>query len=132
MAQRVGIDLTSVDAVRQAVEEHGDGYLERVYTAQEREDCKSDPTRLAARFAAKEAAIKVLRPTVSTSLPWTDIEVVRQAGGHVELLLTGLAAASAAAQGLQGFAVSLTHEGSFACAVVIAHNGPEGKAQTCR
>lgn len=132
MAQRVGIDLTSVSAVRDAVAEHGDRYLRRVYTATELADCGGDAARLAGRFAAKEAAIKVLRPDASTPLPWTDIEVVREPGGHVELRLTGLAAEQAAREGLAEFSLSLTHEADAACAVVIATNGPVGTGETCR
>jgi holo-[acyl-carrier protein] synthase len=120
VAQRVGIDLTSVERVREAVAAHGQRYLDRVYTPRERVDCGDDAARLAARFAAKEAAIKVLRPTAATALPWSDIEVVRQPDGHVELVLAGLAAEHAAGQGLTGFAVSLSHEGDSACAVVCA------------
>ena len=120
MGQRVGIDLTSVEAVREAVEAHGERYLRRVYTDREVADCQGDPTRLAARFAAKEAARKVLRPGPGTPLPWPEIEVVRDADGWVDLVLTGRAAARAAEQGLSGFTLSLSHEGASACAVVIA------------
>ncbi len=132
MAQRVGIDLTSVTTVREAVAAHGDRYLERVYTAQELTDCGGDAARLAGRFAAKEATLKVLRPAADTPLPWSDIEIVRDPGGHVELHLTGLAAARAASEGLAEFAVSLTHDGDAACAVVIAQGSPVGQAPTCR
>lgn len=119
VAHRVGIDLTSVSHVREAVSTHGERYLERVYTSRERADCAGDPARLAGRFAAKEATIKVLRPTATTALPWSAIEVVREPDGHLELVLDGLAAAHAQDQGLSGFAVSLTHEGDAACAVVV-------------
>ena len=118
MGQRVGIDLTSVTRVREAADEHGERYLTRVYTARELADCGGDAARLAGRFAAKEAAIKVLRPGAATALPWSDIEVVRAPGGHVELELAGLAAQHAEEHGLSGFAVSLSHEGDSACAVV--------------
>lgn len=118
VAHRVGIDLTSVASVRDAAAEHGERYLSRVYTPRELADCGGDPARLAGRFAAKEAAIKVLRPGPATALPWGDIEVVREADGHLELQLGGLAAQHAADQGLSGFAVSLSHEGDAACAVV--------------
>jgi len=68
MAVRVGIDLVSVDAVRQSLSEHGEHYLSRVYSEREVRDCTTpsgpDPERLAARFAAKEATLKVLRPGV--------------------------------------------------------------------
>ena len=117
---RVGIDLTSVTGVREAVAAHGDRYLTRVYTPRELSDCGGDPARLAGRFAAKEAAIKVLRPHRDTALPWNDIEVLRQPGGHVELRLAGSAAQRAEHEGLAGFSVSLSHEGDTACAVVLA------------
>ncbi len=118
MTQRVGIDLTSVAAVREAVATHGQAYLRRVFTAQEVTDCAGDPARLAGRFAAKEAALKVLRPAADTAVPWNHIEVVRDRGGYVELVLTGLAADRALDEGLSGFSVSLSHEGEAACAVV--------------
>lgn len=130
MAQRVGIDLTSVTVVREALAEHGERYLQRVYTVAEVAECGGDPARLAGRFAAKEATIKVLRPDTATALPWSDIEVVREPAGHVELRLAGRAAEQAAAEGLVDFAVSLSHEGDAACAVVIAcAEGPPG---SCR
>ncbi len=132
VAQRVGIDLTSVAAVRDALAAHGARYLARVYTTREQVDCGGDPARLAARFAAKEATIKVLRPGQRTPLPWVDIEVIREADGHVELVLAGRAAAQAVAAGLGDFAVSLTHEGDRACAVVIAQNGSIATGGTCR
>jgi holo-[acyl-carrier protein] synthase len=128
----VGIDLTSVEVVREAVSAHGHRYLDRVYTPAEQADCAGDPARLAGRFAAKEAAVKVLRPAPDEALPWSDIEVVREPDGHVELRLAGLAAAHADAQGLADFAVSLTHEGDAACAVVVAQTRVEGAGSNCR
>jgi holo-[acyl-carrier protein] synthase len=119
MRLRVGTDLVLVETVAEAVREHGDRYLKRVYTAGERADCGTDPERLAARFAAKEAALKVLRPG-DEAVPWTEIEVVRDASGWVELLLSGRAAALAAEARVVGLALSFTHEAGFASAVVIA------------
>ena len=123
MASRVGIDLASVRDVQEAVAAHGDRYLQRVYTPQELQDCGGDPARLAGRFAAKEAALKVLRPHRDTALPWSDIEVLRHPEGWTELRLAGSAALRAADEGLVAFSVSLSHEGDTACAVVMA----EGK-----
>lgn len=123
MAVRVGIDLVSVDTVRESIREHGDRYLGRVYTEAELHDCLGTegtvPERLAARFAAKEATIKVLRPT-DEPIPWRNIEVIRHPSGWVELELSGCAATLAAEQSLGDFAVSVSHEGGFATAVVIA------------
>jgi holo-[acyl-carrier protein] synthase len=123
METRVGIDLASSESIRESIREHGSHYLERVYTEGELRDCRADegvdPLRLAARFAAKEATLKVLRPT-DDAIPWRAIEVLRDPGGWVELRLSGAAAALAEAAGLTDFSVSLTHEGEMAAAVVIA------------
>lgn len=119
MPLRVGIDLVSVESVDDAIREHADRYLERIYTARELADCAGSPERLAARFAAKEAVLKILRPD-DDAVPWRTIEVVRNRGGWVELALSGPAAARARETGVTGFAVSLTHEATFASAVVVA------------
>lgn len=73
---------------------------------------------LAARFAAKEAVVKVLRPSADRP-EWRSIEVHRMAAGWCEIRLTGRAAALAEAEGITEFAVSLTHEPPVAAAVVV-------------
>jgi holo-[acyl-carrier protein] synthase len=118
MHLRVGIDTVAVDAVRAALDAHGERYLERVYTARERADCDGDPERLAARFAAKEATVKALRAGEG-GVPWSAIEVRRHPSGHPEMALTGIAAELAAEAGIGELAVSLTHEGGLASAVVV-------------
>jgi holo-[acyl-carrier protein] synthase len=123
MPVRVGIDIVSVDSVRQSIEDHAERYLERVYTERELADCSTpagiDPERLAARFAAKEAALKVLRPG-DVGLSLRAIELRRDPHGWVELKLSAAAAALASDSGVSNFAVSITHEGGFASAVVVA------------
>jgi holo-[acyl-carrier protein] synthase len=128
VAIRVGIDLVSVAEVAESVREHGDRYLERIYTERELDDCGGDHERLAARFAAKEAAIKALRPG-DEAVPWREIEVVRAPSGAVELALHGRAAALAAEALVLGFAVSLTHQSGLASAVVIAELETGGREQ---
>jgi holo-[acyl-carrier protein] synthase len=118
MALRVGIDLVQAATVAEAIAEHGERYLRRVYTEAELTQCGGDPLRLAARFAAKEAAMKVLRPG-DAAVPWPSIEVVRDAEGVPVLTLHGPAAELASAAGLVAFAVSLTHEDAYAAAVVV-------------
>jgi holo-[acyl-carrier protein] synthase len=125
MPLRVGLDLVAVSTVVESLRgAHRERYLERVYTAREVEDCggPSDatlaPQRLAARFAAKEAAIKAL-PGAGEGVAPTQIEVVRDDDGSVSLHLTGRAAELFAASGAAEIAVSLTHEGDFAAATVV-------------
>jgi holo-[acyl-carrier protein] synthase len=126
---RVGIDLVRVPEVSDSLASHGAHYLDRVYTEREVADCRSGdgavaPHRLAARFAAKEAALKVLRPAPDRAVPWRTIEVRRAAAGHTELELSGAAEAEARAQGVEQLAVSLTHEGEYASAVVVGQVTP--------
>jgi holo-[acyl-carrier protein] synthase len=125
MSIRVGLDLVAVQTVADSLSAHGDRYLGRIYSPAEVADCRTgddgvDPQRLAARFAAKEAAFKVLR-VGDEAVAWTDVEVVRDRSGWVSLSLSGRAATLAEAAGIAEFAVSLSHEQGCAAAVVIAN-----------
>ncbi|MGN6797920.1 MAG: holo-ACP synthase [Gaiellaceae bacterium] len=121
----VGIDLVEVADVAAALASpRADRYLELVYSAAERRDCATpdggfDPSRLAARFAAKEAAWKTLGDA-AMQLGWRSVEVVRGTGGQPSLRLSAPAARIARSLGVRRFAVSLTHEPAYAAAVVVA------------
>jgi holo-[acyl-carrier protein] synthase len=120
---RVGADLVMVDQVAQSIASFGDRYLRRVYTDHEIDSCGGAPSAasagLAARFAAKEATLKVLRPT-DHQPQWRSIEVRRHDGGWCTMSLSGYAAELATRAGLGELAVSLTHEEGIAGAVVVA------------
>ena len=119
MLTQVGIDLVRTAEVREAIRCHGRRYLERVYTDEELRDCEGSAERLAARFAAKEATMKALGRD-DEPLPWRSIGVHRDASGCPSLDLHGPAAELAHRRGLTTLAVSLTHEGALAGAVVLA------------
>jgi holo-[acyl-carrier protein] synthase len=120
---RVGIDLVSVQEVQDSIDAHGERYTRFVYTEQELADCTSehgvDAARLAARFAAKEAALKALAP-VEEGIRFSSIEVRRGEAGAVVLALSDRAAEAAERAGISELALSITHDGGFACAVVVA------------
>jgi holo-[acyl-carrier protein] synthase len=120
---RVGTDLVPVAHVADSVARFGDRYLDRIYTAHELSCCQGIPAvraaGLAARFAAKEATLKVLRP-VGHQPEWRSIEIRRHPDGWCAIHLTGGAARMAAEQGIHNLAVSLTHESGMAAAVVVA------------
>ncbi|HEY7422168.1 MAG TPA: holo-ACP synthase [Gaiellaceae bacterium] len=124
MKLRVGLDLVLVETVQEALRTQGDRYLERIYTPQEIEDCHDgdtvSPHRLAARFAAKEAALKALRLPPNEGLDWRSIELVREPDGWTWLRLTGRARELADGAGLSALSVSVTHEALFAAAIVAA------------
>jgi holo-[acyl-carrier protein] synthase len=124
MSLRVGLDLVAVGAVAESLRgPHRDHYLERVYAAQEVDDCRGpsgriEPERLAARFAAKEAAIKAL-PGAGEEVRLTQIVVVEDDAGGAALSLSGRAAELFASTGAADMAVSLTHDAGFAAATVV-------------
>jgi holo-[acyl-carrier protein] synthase len=120
---RVGVDVASIAAVAASIDRYGSRYLRRLFTPGEVADAAGVPAvraaRLAARFAAKEAVLKVLRP--GADVPgWTEIEVRREAGGWCSLHLSGEARRAADAAGLGPWAVSMSHEAHVAVAVVVA------------
>ncbi len=127
---RVGVDLVGVGEIVDSVERFGERYLHRIFTPHEIDCCRTTDgapgaldeysyESLAARFAAKEAVIKVLHPE-GPRPEWRSIEVHRADGGWCELRLSGLAATLAGRAGIDHLAVSLTHESSMGAAVVVA------------
>ena len=124
---RVGTDLTRVADVAASIACFGDRYLRRLFTEHELASTGAAPERLAARFAAKEATVKVLRPA-GAQPDWRSIEVRRDEVGACHLRLSGTAAAMARAAGITELAVSLTHEHDLAAAVVVARLSDEERA----
>jgi holo-[acyl-carrier protein] synthase len=94
----------------------------RLFTAAEQDYAQksSDPAqRLAARFAAKEAALKALGCGIG-SAAFAEIEVVRNGDGAPELALHGEAARLASLHGVTRWHLSLTHTSDLAVASAVA------------
>ena len=130
---RVGVDLARVSDIESSIARYGERYLRHVFTTAEQEQCSGSPRHLAeglaARFAAKEATIKVLRPAGIGGL-WTSIEVRRQPSGAAELHLHDVASALANEAGIERISLSLAHEGDIAVAVVVAIARPRPATDT--
>jgi holo-[acyl-carrier protein] synthase len=120
----VGIDLVRVSRVAESLDRFGERFLRRLFTDAEIAYAKAAPAltaeRLAARFAAKEAAIKAL-DLADRGVGFRQIEVRRTPSGRCELLLHGDASAFAEAAGVDELSVSLSHEDDFATAIVVTH-----------
>lgn len=123
----VGIDLVQLSRISESVATFGDRFLQRVFTAGEIAYATAapalTPSRLAARFAAKEATIKAL-DLGERGVGWREIEVTRGASGAPEIVLHGNARAAAEEAGAPDLSVSLSHEGDYATAVVISLRAP--------
>lgn len=119
----VGIDVTPISRMAEALARHGGRFEVKVFTAGERADCRVSPLpaqHFAARFAAKEAAVKAC--PVLRGQSWQDVEVVREADGRPRLRLHGPAADAVARLGATRLHVSLSHAADSAVAVVVAED----------
>lgn len=115
----VGLGVDLVDVARfEATVRRTPALVTRLFTERERLPA---PHSLAARFAAKEALAKALG--APRGLHWLDAEVVREESGAPRLAVTGTVAARADELGVTGLHLALTHDGGFACAVVVAEGG---------
>lgn len=129
--------MMSVSEVAASLAHFGDRYTHRVFTLAERNDCEYGnvsgglcaapvvAARYAARFAAKESVIKVLRPTESRP-QWRMIETVRAPSGALTVALVEEAAELAERQGIRDIEICITHEGAYAAAVAVAQYRPGG------
>lgn len=117
----VGVDLVDVARVKAAIQ-RTPGFARRVFTPGERARAEAGgrpEQRYAVRWAAKEATLKALGVGLGAA-SFTDIEVSNDPGGRPRLALAGRAAELAAAQGIEGWLVSLTHTATMAQATVVA------------
>lgn len=120
---RVGLDLVDVRRMRESMDRFGDRLMQRLFSAEEIAYATVNHARtaehLAARFAAKEAAVKAFSLT-EVGAGWRDIEVRRHDDGACSLELRGRAAEAARRLGVIHIALSLSHDGDYAGAVVTA------------
>jgi holo-[acyl-carrier protein] synthase len=117
-----GIDIAEVPRIRHSIERFGDRFLKRIYTEGEMRYCDSKANRMeryAARFAAKEAAMKALGTGWSHGVRWRDCEVARMPGGRPTMKFHGRAGEIAEKLGVKNAALSISHTEEQAIAEVI-------------
>jgi holo-[acyl-carrier protein] synthase len=117
-----GIDIAEVPRIRQSIARFGDRFLRRIYTAGEMRYCDSKANRVeryAARFAAKEAAMKALGTGWNHGVRWRDCEVARMPGGRPTMVFHGKAGEFTAKLGAKNVALSISHTQEQAIAQVI-------------
>ncbi|MFO8058086.1 MAG: holo-ACP synthase [bacterium] len=128
MIKGTGIDLADVDRVGAMIKRFGNRFTRRVFTPAEISYCegrKEPAYSYAARFAAKEAAMKALGKGWGSGVRFKQIEVV--AGRTPSLLLHGEAEKEARRQGVGRLHLSLTHEKGLAAAVAVAEDNKSGE-----
>jgi holo-[acyl-carrier protein] synthase len=119
----IGIDQFDVSRMRCRLADADDGFVESVFLPAEIAYCRDKrrpAEHFAARFAAKEAALKALARAGGKGTFWQDIEVTNEPDGQPRLELRGRLLALATELGVRSIHVSLTHTADISAAVVIA------------
>jgi len=119
MSHYIGVDIVEIGRIKEAVESWGEKFLRRVYTESELAVYRNKPPSLAARFACKEAVMKLLG-TGRMGINWQEIETLSHTSGQPRVNLYGRAQAKADELGIKAIAVSLSHSKEYAIAYVSA------------
>ncbi len=126
----MGVDLVSLPAFGELIAERGSAFVAATFTDAERQYAEREALgaaaqHFAARFAAKEAALKALDQAAGLSgiappaVSLLSIEVVRDGRGRPALALHGEAAALAERTGADRALLTISHDGDAAVAVVV-------------
>ncbi|MGX9574816.1 holo-ACP synthase [Mesorhizobium sp. f-mel] len=118
----VGLDLVELDRFERIYGEFDPDVLNRVFTAREQAvdgTASERLTRLAARFAVKEAVLKTIGG-MQDGIAWTDVELVSDGVSAPYVEVTGSARTTATALGISSWLVSVTHGTQSAAAVALA------------
>ncbi len=129
-----GIDIVVCARIEHVWREHTTSFLNRIYTPAEQDycvNCKTPVVRLAGRWAAKEAVLKVLGTGWRAGIEFRDIETLPDPLGKPLVTLHNKTADLARTLGIEHILMSISHAGEYAVASAIAV-GPDPSAQSAR
>jgi holo-[acyl-carrier protein] synthase len=116
----LGCDIIDVERIRSAIDKHGERFLKRVYTDEERAYCdgvKYSHKHYAARWAAKESVSKAFTTGIGPHLDWTSISVYHGERHQPLVRLDAKAQALLTEVGATHVWLSLSHIDTHAMAV---------------
>ena len=122
----IGIDLVSISRIQVSCERFGERFLDRFLSPQEQTLCfKNDKTpnyqRIAGFWAIKEAVSKALGVGIGGELGFLDITISKTPKGASKVALSE---EKMQRFGISEIAVSVTHDGGLAIAVVFVSSQP--------
>lgn len=118
-----GIDLVDFPRIEDMLAKHGERFLDRVFTPREQADAEETRNRvekLAGRFAAKEAVLKLIGTGWRGEIAWTDIEVINNPLGQPQVNISGEVKRIADELQIEQITISITHTANFAIASAVA------------
>lgn len=132
MIRGLGMDVVEIERITHSLERFGRRFLQKILTPAEEQaldarglhlespaTAKTLASTVAARFAAKEAAVKALGTGFTLGIGMHHIEIHSLPSGQPQILLHGPAAQRMAALSATKAHISLTHSRDTAAAVVI-------------
>lgn len=122
MEIRHGIDISSVKRIKAAIERRGRSFIDRVFTVQERDYCESKRMKYehyAARFAAKEAAMKAMEIRRENRYRFREIEIRRHATGRPFIFMSAVSRKRFTLPKKFQMELSMAHEREYAIATVL-------------
>lgn len=118
----IGIDIVYIPKISEGIREYGIDYLKKFCTSREIEYCNESANPAlpaAARFAAKEAAMKALAIGWADGIEPVQFEVVKETSGQPTLIAHELAAQIIKEKGIKTISISLSHDEDYAAAIVL-------------
>ena len=121
----VGIGTEIVECLRvgRMIEQHGELFLNRIYTEREIRFCQSRKRAMehfAARWAAKEAVFKAMGIPWRKGMEWNDLEIRQEPGAAPQVLLAGASKDLAQNLRIGDILLSLAHCRAYATAYAVA------------
>jgi holo-[acyl-carrier protein] synthase len=116
----IGTDILEVERFESSLNQHGEKFIEKLFTSNEIAYCKkyNDPKeRFTARFCAKEAVAKALGTGFGEKLRFHDIEILNQSSGKPLVKLSKEASIKFQFPKIE---VSISHTKTYACAIAVA------------
>jgi holo-[acyl-carrier protein] synthase len=116
----IGADIIEISRIRSVMLRHGDRFIERILTDEERTYCSSmahPHKHIAARFAAKEAVSKCFTTGIGSELGWKSISVYHGARHEPLVRLDDKARDLLAHVGATQILLTLSHTENYAMAV---------------
>ena len=123
----LGTDIVEVERIGRMIEQHGDSFVRRIFTAAEVEYCqqrKHSAEPFAGRWAAKEAVMKVLGTGFVQGTHFQEIEVVSEKSGRPRIVLHGSTAEVANQLGISDVLITISHCREYATATAIGVRQP--------
>ena len=119
----IGTDIIECPRIGKMIEQHGELFLQRVYTEREIRYCQAKKHAIehfAGRWAAKEAILKAIGTGWSRGICWTDLEVRHNASGAPQVLVRGGAKDAAIERGIGDILITISHCRTYATAYALA------------